>query len=252
MKVQAIMNEKVSEATGLSPNQIVFAGQVNVNEGRLFPQPTPKQRKHMSKYMQQQLDYQEELIKLAEAQQEKTDLHHLAKGDGMEYRTLNVGDYLVVRHEDGKAPTKLSVRWHGPYRVTEVTKRPQGVVYTCYCPTTGRFYDYHASFVQSHPCTSDMEATLSRVLDSNDLFVPERVVTHRIDSTGKSLDLEIKWYGYKDPEWSSLNIDLKKNETIQAYLEQQGLTQFGLKDKLTTNDGETSPKKRVRFSSCVI
>jgi hypothetical protein len=39
-RIQAIMNEKVSEATGLAPNQIIFAGQINLHEGRLFSQPT--------------------------------------------------------------------------------------------------------------------------------------------------------------------------------------------------------------------
>ena len=44
LKIQAIMNDKKSEATGLSPNQIVFVGQINLQEGRLYPQPTEKQR----------------------------------------------------------------------------------------------------------------------------------------------------------------------------------------------------------------
>jgi IS30 family transposase len=43
LKVQAILNEKVSESTGLKPNEIVFAGKVNLHAGRLFPRPSPKE-----------------------------------------------------------------------------------------------------------------------------------------------------------------------------------------------------------------
>ena len=52
---------------------------------------------------------------------------------------------------------------HGPYRITEITKRPQGTVYTCYSPKDGNFADYHASIVQAHPCETDLEAVKSAV-----------------------------------------------------------------------------------------
>ena len=63
------MNEKVSEAAGLTPNQIIFAGQINLHEGRLFPQPTPKQRQTISHYMKEQIYVQNSLMDLAEKQQ---------------------------------------------------------------------------------------------------------------------------------------------------------------------------------------
>ena len=44
MKVQAILNERVSEATGLKPNDIVFVGKVDLHAGRLYPRPTTKGR----------------------------------------------------------------------------------------------------------------------------------------------------------------------------------------------------------------
>ena len=55
LKVQAILNEKKSEATGLSPNQILFVGQVDLRAGRLYPNPTTEQRTPMSTYMKKQL-----------------------------------------------------------------------------------------------------------------------------------------------------------------------------------------------------
>ena len=43
-EIQAILNEQVSEATGLKPNDIVVVGKVDLHAGRLYPQPTTKGR----------------------------------------------------------------------------------------------------------------------------------------------------------------------------------------------------------------
>ncbi len=86
----------------------------------------------------------------------------------------HTGESIVVRHENGKAPNKLSVRWHGPYRIIEITKRPQGTVYTCYSPKEGKIADYHASIVQAHPCELDMDAVKSAVLDDDRNFIIEK------------------------------------------------------------------------------
>jgi hypothetical protein len=101
LKIQAIMNEKVSEATGLSPNQIVFAGQVDLHAGRLYPQPSKRQRESMSSYMRQQMTTQDKLMQLAEEQQNKVNSAHLANEDKTE-TVYDIGQYLVVRHENVK------------------------------------------------------------------------------------------------------------------------------------------------------
>jgi hypothetical protein len=112
-KVQAIMNEKVSEATGLTPNQIVFAGQIDLHAGRLYPQPTTKQRLSMSTYMKNQLDIQDQLMAIADEHQTSVNAARLVNNSDSEI-PHHIGDYIVVRHENGEPPTKLSVRWHGP------------------------------------------------------------------------------------------------------------------------------------------
>ena len=43
-EIQAILNERVSEATGLKPNDIVVVGKVDLHAGRLYPRPTTKGR----------------------------------------------------------------------------------------------------------------------------------------------------------------------------------------------------------------
>ena len=249
-KIQAIMNEKVSEATGLTPNQIIFAGQINLFEGRLFPQPTTKQRQTMSRYMKEQIEIQDKLMQIAEKQQLLINAERLLNNDDKEI-SHHTGEYIVVRHENGQAPNKLSVRWHGPYRILTVTKRPQGTVYTCYSPKDGKIADYHASLVQAHPCETDVEAVKSAVLDDNKSYIIEKIISHEIITNNKRkvLNLTIKWHGYKEPEITGMNI------SVQEYLKEKGLENFGLKTKRSNdevNNSNQQPKsKRVRFSSSV-
>jgi hypothetical protein len=51
-QVEQIMNSHVSQATGMAPVDMVFAGQVNLNQGKLFPQPPYNNVEPMSEYMQ--------------------------------------------------------------------------------------------------------------------------------------------------------------------------------------------------------
>jgi len=256
LKIQAIMNEKKSEATGLTPNQIVFAGQINLNAGRLYPQPTEREMQTMSTYMKKQIDYQDKLMDIAYSQQERTNAIHMANSDENEI-PHHTGEYIVVRHENGQAPTKLSVRWHGPYRIIGIHKRPQGTVYTCYSPKDGKVADYHASLVQAHPCESDIEAVRSSTLDDSNSYIIEEVRNHEIvivkaKKTNKEvLNLLIKWHGYKEETWHEINISLKRNEAIQEYLCKHNLQQYGFKENLISKESTELQKKRVSFSSSV-
>jgi cleavage and polyadenylation specificity factor subunit 1 len=232
LKVQAILNERRSEATGLKPTELLFVGQVNLFEGRIFPHPSPKQRQRMSSYMKEQLDLQDKLMEFAEKQQETANEKHLADAVDTEVQH-KVGEYVVIRPESGQTADKLKPRLHGPYRITEVHPRPQGTVYTCYSPKNGKFYDFHYTFMEKHPCRNDMEATMSAVLDDNETFIVNEVVDHEIitDKRNKRfLNLMIIWYGNKKAEKSGMNSDLKKNYKVQQYLKTHGLDkEFGVK-----------------------
>ena len=223
LKVQAMMNEKTSEATGLSPNQIIFAGQIDLHAGRLYPQPTIKQHQSMSSYMKKQIEFQDNLMKLAEKEIMENDKNHLENNVDLEIK-YDIGDYIVVRHESGEAPNKLSVRWHGPYRITEVENRPQGTIYTTYSPKDGKIAYYHASFVKQHPCRDDLEAVKSAVLDDDKEVLDHEIITNNNKQT---LNLKIKWFGYKEPEMTGLNISLKRNKIIKNYLKDKNLEKFG-------------------------
>ena len=251
LKVQAMMNEKTSEATGLSPNQIIFAGQIDLHAGRLYPQPSSKERQSMSEYMKKQIEFQDNLMKLAEEEITKNNIIHLKNNEDIEIK-YDVGDYLVVRHESGEPPDKFSVRWHGPYRILEVEDRPQGTIYTTYSPKNGKIEYYHASFVQQHPCRDDTEAVRSAVLDDDKHFIVEEVLDHEIITLNnkQNLNLKIKWFGYKEPEMTGMNISLKRNKTVKNYLKDKNLEKFGSlnkNDRGYENPIEENKQKKQKF-----
>jgi len=95
-----------------------------------------------------------------------------------------------------------------------------------------------------------MEAMTSAVLDDLDTFIIERIIGHQI-VTDTTLNLNIKWHGYKEPEWTGLNISLKRNEAVQEYLATHNLVKYGLKVDPNDRNAREPAKKRVRFSSSV-
>ena len=165
----------------------------------------------------------------------------------------HIGDYITAKYENDQPPNKLSSLWHGPYRILSITHRPQGTVYTCYSPASGKEYDFHASFVEAHPARNDMEAARCAILDNDKYRIVEKILDHKIVKLKNNLklNLTIKWLGEDKTEVSGLNPSLQKNGIVQEYFKEHGLERFGL--KLTPKNLTDQPrnKKRIRFSSSV-
>lgn len=64
------------------------------------------------------------------------------------------------------------------------------------------------------------------------------------------INLLVKWAGYKDPEWSTLNIDLKRHDLVKEYLKLHDLQRYGLKRSTNAPQPEDNGK-RVRFSDAI-
>ena len=77
--VERIINSHIHKSTGIAPVDMVFAGQVNLNEGRLFPHRESPPEMPLSEYMQQLTEYQKILLDIAEKNQKQTDMFHYSK-----------------------------------------------------------------------------------------------------------------------------------------------------------------------------
>jgi cleavage and polyadenylation specificity factor subunit 1 len=247
LKVQAILNERVSEATGLKPNEIVFVGKVDLHAGRLFPRPTVQQRRTMSQFMQDQIDMQEQLIDIMDQQQDKTDEAH-TKGH-VEPPIYKIGDYVIAKHEGG-VKSKMDLRYHGPYRITHVVNRPQGAIYTVFSAKDSKEYDYHEQFVKLYPCNTDfgdMDALKLSVLD-DDMYIVDKILGHKYNSK-QQLELLILWYGNKEGEWNLYNKSMIHNILVHQYFRANNLTNLiPAQHRKRGIVVDTPTEKRVRFT----
>jgi hypothetical protein len=250
LKVQAILNEKVSESTGLKPNEVVFVGKVDLHAGRLYPRPTVQQRRRMSEFMQDQINMQEYLIEEMERVQDETDTKHLESAEMSDTPVLQVGQYIVARYEGGPK-TKQMTRWHGPYRIITVTKRLQGRVYSLYNAQTEKEKDDHEAYTKQYVCSDDFgdyDALRVSVLD-DDMYIVEKVIEHRYALTGK-LELLVQWYGSKEAEWTEFTKAMNNNIVILKYFRSHDLEQMiPIQSKRKLDEEDIRKKKRVRFGT---
>ena len=248
LMIQAILNDKTSEATGLKPNEIVFTGKVDLHAGRLYPRPTEKTWKSMSDFMKEQITLQEKLIEQMEERIEYRYEKH--SKDSKELPSLEIGTYVLAKYEDDKK-TKMELSWHGPYRITEVKKRPQGTIYTVYDPKKAKILQYHAAFVKPIVCRDDLEASIRSAHDDS-TYIVQDIIDHKIDESTKTLEFQVKLYGELIPKWVKYSTAMKDNPIVKKYIDEKGITKVTpmTKRKADENVDESENEiasKKVRF-----
>jgi hypothetical protein len=184
-----------------------------------------------------------------EQQQDKKDEAHTA--EHVEPPTYKIGDYVIAKHEGG-AKSKMDLRYHGPYRITHVVKRPQGVIYTVFSAKDSKEYDYHEQFVKLYPCSSDfgdMEALKLSVLD-DDMYIVDRIMGHRYNSK-QELELLILWHGNKEGEWNLYNKSMTHNTLVHQYFRTNNMEKLipaQHRKRGVTAAGNPQGPKRVKFT----
>jgi Uri superfamily endonuclease len=123
--------------------------------------------------------------------QDETDRRHLESDTKLDTPVLQVDTYIVARYEDGPK-SKQQSRWHGPYRIVRVNKRPQGTVYTVYNAKKESEKDYHEAYIKPYPTIEgfgDADALRLSVLD-DDMYIVDKIIEHRYNSN-KQLELHV-------------------------------------------------------------
>ncbi|NBO32687.1 MAG: transposase, partial [Cyanobacteria bacterium WB6_1B_304] len=261
-QVEQIMNSHASQATGVAPVDMVFAGQVNLNQGKLFPQPPYNNVEPMSEYMQRIIKRQESLLQIAARNQNETDMFHLAKNSGTSTTEFPINSFVTVAYENDehKPPSKLHNRRRGPFRILSKTTREEGDVYNCLDLVTNKEYSFHVKLL--HPFQYDvMRTNIEEVATTErQFFTVERVVSHRwknpqLATTLKgqkadNLELEIKWVGYEVPEWNRYDEpSIKKVKEVITYLESNALRHLVPQNLRTVigKRGRPSQQNRGRY-----
>ena len=247
--VERILNAKVSLSTGVAPADLVFAGQVDLNGGILFPRKSSTQQENISEYIKNITAYQELLLTRAYATQDATDSAHMARATNNQPVTVfPIRSYVLVQPENG--PTdKLSPRLLGPYQIIEKYSRKQGDVYECQHLATNKIESFHVKLLTEYKF-DDSSNLIDAATHDSEYFLVEMVLNHRFknkDKSTKNLELLIKWVGNDLPEWQPYSTTLKKVEKVHDYLYNNRLATHVPTAFKRAQIIEENPYKRVRF-----
>ena len=235
---ESIMNAHINKSTGIAPVDVVFAGQVDLNAGHLFPPMGHPLQQPLSEYMEKVISYQENVLRIIYKNQEETDMFHLAKNLGTSSTDFPINSFVTAAYEneEHRPPTKLHNRRRGPFRVVRKTVREEGDVYTCVDLVTHKEEDFHVKFLSPFNYDSIHTNLLDVATTERNLFIVEEVLNHRWKDpalaskgqkgkTASNLQLYIKWKYYETPEWNEYNEpSIKKVGLVIDYLRSHQLT----------------------------
>jgi len=242
--VQRILNASIHKSIGVSPAQIVFGNAVQLDR-QILPLPTVESssstntsatRKSYQEYLEDMLQAQSEILKLAQKYQRQTDDFQIAKRNKSNKRKFGntevtefpINSYVLVNYEgeDNRPPSKLHTFLRGPLRVVNYN----GPIYTLQNlvdPT--KMEDFHVKLL--HPFKFDEDKVdPTKVAQHDEEYVDiQEVLDHRFTNKKKrrtDLQFKLLWEGDKEPEWYSWNTTLGHAEKIHDYLSANKLKKF--------------------------
>ena len=235
-QIEQIMNAHVAKSTGVAPVEMVFAGQVDLNQGKLFPNAGYAKEEPMSEYMTRLLKQQSVILETANKHQNDTDMFHLAKKGKKSLTVFPINSFVTAawENDEHRPPTKLHNVRRGPFRVLQKLTREEGDVYIVLDLVTNKEHTFHVKLL--HPFHYDETKTNIEEVATveKQFFTVESVVSHRWKDnelaktqkgqTPNNIELQIKWAGYEIPEWNRYNdASIKKVQVVIDYLEQNNL-----------------------------
>jgi hypothetical protein len=230
------MNSHVSKSTGVAPVDMVFAGQIDLNQGKLFPNAKEYSQEPVSEYMTRLLKQQSHILEIATKHQEDTDMFRVAKNKETSVTEFPINSFVTAawENDEHRPPTKLHNIRRGPFRVLNKVTRKEGDVYTVLDMVTNKELTFHVKLLhpfQYDPDRMDIEEIATT---EKQFFTVERVLAHRWKNeelaktrkgqTPDNIELHIKWAGYVIPEWNRYNdASIKKVQEVINYLELNNL-----------------------------
>ena len=119
---QRIINSEVHSRLGVSPNDLVFGGKLNLHGGFLHAPTVQSQDVHIASWSSEMLSLQDKLVDIAQKRQHDKDEKHMNKRRSSNAITeFRHNSFVLIQYPDSamgpRAPTKLHTPWRGPMRV---------------------------------------------------------------------------------------------------------------------------------------
>ena len=206
--VERLKNNEICVSTGVSPVELIFGRNVNLDRGHLYPvYQTKNQPQRLSDYIKQQTEIQRITLEVAISTQAATDLKHLGSGSMLGKSEFNIDDYVLVNYENDehKAPTKFHPIIRGPFRVLSKVSRVEGDIYTVQHLNSIKMEDFHVKLLR--PFHHDAQYTNPYEVAAADTqsFTIEKCLKYRWVKGNKKLksnmEVLVKWKGYEEPTW---------------------------------------------------
>ena len=217
---QRIINSEVHSRIGVSPNELVFGGKVDLDGGFLDTPITASKDVKIASWSSDMIQLQHKLIDIAQKRQTEQDEKFMQKRQGSIITQFDENSFVLVLYPGSamgqRAPTKLHMHWKGPMRVIS----NQGAEYVLHDLVQDKQIPIHVSRLKKFehdPRHVDPLAIAAKDYEEDEV---ERILDHKGDPKRKSsLDFLVRWLGYDETEdlwlpWSSL----RTNAVLHQYL----------------------------------
>jgi hypothetical protein len=213
--VQRIINSSHSQRTKISPADLLFGKQVQLDRGILLPfEERPNNTTPLPNRLAVMLAIQEKLIKISQDLLKSTDAQHLAQTSPI-ITEFEIGTHVLVAYEAGP-PTRLLTRWRGPLQILRRHKSE----YVLLDLVTGKEKTFHVKNMRIFNFDPLKVQPLDVARHDYDEFFVEKVLRHKGDFRKVStLTFEVRWLNYSSEHdsWEPWK-NLRHSEKLHEYL----------------------------------
>ena len=232
---QRILNSEVHSRTGVSPNDLVFGGKLDLQGGFLHTTAVQSTDVHIATWSSDMLALQDKLVDLAQIRQREKDEKHLKKEESsLAITQFRPNSFVLVQYPDSamgpRAPTKLHTHWKGPMRVISNI----GAEYILHDLVKNKNIPIHVKRLkvfEHDPRRTDPLAIAARDNEEDEV---EYVIAHTGDPKRKSdMDFQVRWAGYDESEDSWLPWSEVRNiPALHSYLRANNMVKLIPKEHL--------------------
>ena len=223
--VQRIINSEVHSRIGVSPNDLVFGGKLDLQGGFLTTPIVQSENVNVSQWSSDMIKLQSKLIDIAQKRQQEQDEAHIQKRTHDKVSYFRPNSFVLVQYPKTvmgiRAPTKLHPHWKGPMRVIS----NKGAEYTLRDLVQDKNISVHISRLKEFEYDPLHHDPLAIAAKDNEEDEVESIIRHTGDPKRKtSMDFLVRWKGYDESEdlwlpWS----ELRTNNALHTYLRQNGM-----------------------------
>jgi hypothetical protein len=218
---QRIINSEIHSRLGVSPNDLVFGGKVNLQGNFLDSPIVQSQEVHIGTWSSEMLSLQDKLVDIAQKRQyEKDEIHMKKRSSNKAITEFRHNSFVLVQYPNSamgpRAPTKLHTHWKGPMRVISNI----GAQYTLHDLVQNKNISVHVTRMKNFEHDPRRVDPLTIAAKDYEEFEIEKIIAHSGNPKRKSdMDFLVRWLGYDESEDSWLPWSEVRNvPALHAYL----------------------------------